>query len=145
MDQALFLSPDGFSPRHWGKMLWLIMTIVAANFPLVPTEDQSMAYFRFYDGLRHVLPCKSCRVEYCKMICQGPPTLRLRKKTFVQGASEPPGAARQRVFAWVVRIHSHVNRRLGKKRRSSVHFWAREYAKLRTPGSNVSRLPSGDL
>lgn len=147
MDDPQFLSPDGYDPNVWGKSLWLSMTIIASNFPLQPTRAQSLSYFRFFDGLRHVLPCRSCRREYCKMIREGAPSLRLKMADFVQTSGEPPGAARKRVFSWVVRIHAHVNRRLGKKRRSSVHFWAKQYSALRRTSANVStiRFPTGNM
>ena len=147
MDSVEFLASDGYRPIVWGKSMWLSMTIVASNFPLVPTKRQSISYYRFFQSLMDVLPCKSCRIEYCKMVGRGSsPMLRLNMTDFVQGPNEVPGAARKRVFSWVVRIHAHVNRRLGKKRRSSVHFWAKQYGKLRRASSNVSRtnLPSGD-
>lgn len=147
MDDPQFLSPEGYDPKVWGKSLWLSMTIIASNMPLRPSRAQSVSYYRFFDGLRHVLPCKSCRTEYCRMIGEGAPSLRLKMSDFVQTATEPPGSARKRVFAWVVRIHAHVNRRLGKRRRSSVHFWARAYSKLRRSSAEVStiRFPSGNV
>lgn len=146
MDTPGFLSPDGYSPNVWGKSLWLSMTLIASNVPLVPTRQDSLAYFKFFDNLRRVIPCKSCRDEYSKMIRCGNPALRLRLSDFLQGPRDEPGTARKRVFTWIVRIHAHVNARLKKKRRSSVAFWAKKYSALRKTSRNITRgFPTGDL
>jgi hypothetical protein len=148
MDSARFLSANGYAPRIWGPKLWFIMSLIASNFPLIPSRADSLSYYRFFDNLRRVLPCKSCRDEYTKMITSHPDEdLRLRLDMFIQKGDELPGAARKRVFTWVTRIHSAVNKRLGKRRRTSLEFWARAYSRLRTSTSNVNviKFPTGNL
>jgi len=132
MDTKLFLSPDGFSTSTWGPHAWVFMTLVAANYPLRPTLDDATWYYTFYQSLGHVIPCGECRREYCKMIRQSKnPNLRLTKERFIQKPGEKPGAARKRVFTWVIRIHNDVNRRKRRDIQTSVTFWAKEYSNLR--------------
>ena len=148
LDSKLFLSRDGYTPKIWGPSLWFVMTLIASNYPMVPTKSDEIAYYHFFDNLRRVLPCKSCRVEYTKMITKSVnPELRLVRGMFHQPTTEAPGAARKRVFTWVVKIHNAVNRRLGKKRRTSIEFWAKTYSRLRlsTDKVNALRFPTGDL
>ncbi len=148
LDSKIFLSREGYSPNIWGPSLWFAMTIIASNYPMVPTKSDEISYFHFFDNLRRVLPCRSCRVEYAKMITKSVnPDLRLTKGMFRQQTTEAPGAARKRVFTWVIKIHNSVNRRLGKKRRTSISFWAKTYSSLRmaTNKVNALRFPTGDL
>ena len=148
LDSKLFLSRNGYSPRLWGPSLWFAMTIIASNYPLVPTRADEASYYRFFDNLRRVLPCKSCRAEYTKMIKKSEnPELRLSRALFHQAVTEAPGAARKRVFTWIVKIHNDVNKRLKKRRKTSVSFWAKTYASLRleTNKVNALRFPTGNL
>lgn len=148
MDSKTFLSRDGYSPQIWGPSLWFVMTLIASNYPMLPTRADEISYFHFFDNLRRVLPCRGCRVEYTKMITESKnPDLLLNRAMFHQTATEAPGAARKRVFTWIIKIHSNVNRRLGKKRRSSVAFWAKTYSSLRiaTNKVNALRFPTGNL
>lgn len=132
LDSKKFLSPDGFNPKIWGPSMWFVMTIIAANFPLRPTPQESLAYYNFYTNLKSVLPCASCRNEYTKMITAHEiRALRLNLRNFIQMKNERPGAARKRVFTWVVRVHAAVNKRKRRRRRVSPDFWAGVYSKLR--------------
>ena len=132
MNSNLFLSSNGFSTSTWGPHAWVFMTLVAANYPLRPTKEDATWYYTFYKSLGHVIPCGECRREYCKMISDTKkPSLCLDMKTFLQKPSETPGAARKRVFSWVINIHNDVNRRKRRKIETSVNFWAKEYASLR--------------
>lgn len=132
MNSKEFLSKDGFSTKTWGPHAWVLMTLAAANYPLTPTEEQAHEYYTFYRSLGHVIPCGECRREYCKMIGnRKKPELCLTLSRFIQKSSEAPGAARKRVFSWVIRIHNDVNRRKRRSIETSVDFWAKEYAGLR--------------
>ena len=92
LDSKLFLSRNGYSPRVWGPSLWFAMTIIASNYPLVPARADEASYYRFFDNLRRVLPCKSCRAEYTKMIKKSEnPELRLSRALFHQAVTEGPG------------------------------------------------------
>lgn len=132
MNSNEFLSSNGFSTSTWGPHAWVFMTIVAANYPLRPTKDEAMWYYTYYKSLGHVIPCGECRREYCKMIGNSSkPDLCLKLDTFTQKKGEKPGSARKRVFTWVVNIHNDVNRRKRRRIKTSVNFWAKEYASLR--------------
>jgi hypothetical protein len=132
MDSKEFLSGDGFPTSTWGAHAWVFMTIVAANYPLRPTKEVSTWYYTYFKSLGHVIPCGECRREYCKMIGnKNKPDLCLNMDRFIQKPHEKPGAARKRVFTWVIKIHNDVNRRKRRHVKTSVAFWAKEYASLR--------------
>lgn len=135
MDSRAFLSRDGFAPELWGPGLWLLMTIVAANYPLQPTSSDATHYFTFYYNLQYILPCRSCREEYRKMILgKVDPSLKLTLGMFRQKKGARLGSSRKAVFRWIVQVHNVVNRRLGKRKSLldiSVSEWARRYARLR--------------
>lgn len=132
MDAAQFLSPKGFPPSLWGPGLWLFMTLVAANYPLNPTKRDAMRYFTFFYNLQYILPCKTCRQEYSKMLTTS--NDRITLEMFSRQRHDLPGDARRRVFQWVVDIHDRVNTRLGKTSvaKVSADAWATYYAAMRS-------------
>ena len=129
MNSSRFLSPNGFPTGVFGPPLWRSLHLITANVPLVPTKKESEQYYRLFESLCTVIPCKYCRTEFCKMVKTGP--LRLRSSLFLQKQRDRPGAVRKRVFTWLVRLHNRVNRRLGKRHASGVGEWATYYAGFR--------------
>ena len=125
-----FLSPEGFPPRVWGPLIWQASHIILANYPLEPTDRDVDAYMMYFRSLCSVLPCRVCRQHFCALV-NDHPRLKLRRGLFAQARGERPGAARDRVFSWFVRVHANVNRRLGKPYPGDVRGWKRAYAGLR--------------
>ena len=130
MNSDAFLSPQGFPPRLWGPLCWKFSHIVTANYPLVPSTRDVEAYLAYFKSLCHILPCRNCRKEFCKIV-KGDKDLRLRKSLFHQKKTDPPGTARKRVFSWFVLVHAKVNTRLKKSNPRNPRFWARVYASKR--------------
>jgi hypothetical protein len=128
---SLVFSRDGFDPKIWGPHLWKIMHILAMNFPLTPTPTQTKAYYDFFKSLCAILPCATCRGEFCAMVNR-PGPLQLTPRKFVQSRDEPPGSARLRVVTYVIDLHQTVNNRLRKGGPPrSREYWIEKYAKLR--------------
>jgi len=88
-------------PKHWGRPYWVMMFSSALTYPEHPTLDDQHHYKRFFEELRWVLPCKNCKKHYRRM------STELPINPYLNGG-------RQAVFAWVLKIHNRVNRRLGK-------------------------------
>ena len=131
MNSEAFLSPQGFPPRIWGPLCWKFSHYVTANYPLEPSPRDIEAYYRYFQSLCQILPCRSCRKEFCKIVRSKDHPLRLRKTMFGQKKSDAPGTARKRVFSWFVQVHATVNTRLKKSQPRDPRFWARVYASKR--------------
>ena len=128
----MLLSPDGFNSRIWGPHLWFFMHILSMNYPLIPTIRQAKAYYSFFNSLCIILPCATCREEFCAMVTR-PGPFELTFSKFEQFPFEKPGAARKRLVNYVIDMHNRVNRRLGKvgSARKSRQYWVNKYARLR--------------
>ena len=127
----LILSDQGISTQKFGPPGWRFIHLVAMNYPLQPTRDQEVSYFRFFESLCHILPCKFCRKEFCKMTQTPGNPLYLDKKRFRQRRGEQPGAARIRLFLYTLQLHDCVNRRL-RKPRKPLHRYIEMYARMRS-------------
>jgi len=120
---------NGFSTTYWGPHLWRVMHLVSLNYPLRPTRQDALTYRRFFVSLADIIPCRSCRTEYTKMITRTHP---LRPELFVQGPRDRPGSARTRLSSYIFTLHAAVNARLGKK--PGKTNWRRYYEAMRTRG-----------
>ena len=137
--QSLVFSVNGFNSRIWGPHLWKIMHILSLNYPLQPTRVHIEAYYAFFKSLCTILPCATCRKEFCSMVNARDGPLKLRPEIFMQRAGATPGTARVRVIKYVLELHDTVNRRLlkhgdaGKARfvAKDSRYWVLKYAKLR--------------
>lgn len=129
MNSNEFLSPQGFPPRIWGPLCWKFSHFVTANYPLRPSARDVDSYMMYFQSLCRILPCRDCRREFCKVVRST--SLRLKKSLFIQKASDPPGTARKRAFAWFVKVHARVNTRLKKSYPRDPSFWATVYASKR--------------
>ena len=58
-----FKSGDGMLTTVWGPSLWHTLHTISFNYPLKPTKRDKINYKRFIYQLRHVLPCKHCRIN----------------------------------------------------------------------------------
>lgn len=123
-------STGGFSTKKWGAGLWRVIHLAALNYPLTPTIKEAHDYYCFFKSLSSILPCRECRTEFTKMTCADS-TLRLTRNRFAQLPGEPAGSARRRLFAYTLRIHARVDKRLGKRVRTADH-WTKFYLRMRT-------------
>lgn len=84
----------------WGSHMWTIIHAVALGYPEEnPTADEKRNYRSFYEGLQHVLPCKSCRENFKKHLEKLPIDL----------------SNQAALFKWTVDLHNTVNKMTGKK------------------------------
>lgn len=129
--RAMELSDNGFNSRIWGPSLWFIMHILTLNYPLHPKPHHVKAYYNFFRSLCTILPCATCRKEFCEMV-NAPGPLQLTVQKFMQHKDDFPGTARMRLTHYVINLHSRVNMRLKKKRTvRPPAYWVQKYARLR--------------
>lgn len=90
----------GFIPDHWGPYMWGAIHIVCIGAPTELSEEEKSQYKNFINSLPDVLPCASCGNHFQAVLTQDPVEQSL--------------SGRDALFAWSVRAHNAVNRRLGK-------------------------------
>jgi hypothetical protein len=54
---------DGMITASWGPAAWHLLHMISFNYPVKPTQEQKCQYRDFILSLRHVLPCKYCRMN----------------------------------------------------------------------------------
>jgi len=58
-----FISGDVMLTTVWGPSLWHYLHTMSFNYPVNPTNEDKKHYMNFILSLKHVLPCKYCRIN----------------------------------------------------------------------------------
>ncbi len=95
-------SGDGMLTSVWGPSLWHSLHTISFNYPVNPTKEDKNNYKKFILSLKHVLPCKYCRINFVKNLKHIPLTDECLKN-------------RDKFSKWMYRMHEHINKMLGKK------------------------------
>lgn len=95
-------SGDGMLTSVWGPSLWHYLHVMSFNYPVKPTKQEKKHYKNFILNLRHVMPCKYCRIN-------------LRKNLKAHPLRQCDLKNREAFSKWVYGLHEHVNKMLGKK------------------------------
>ena len=97
-----FNSGDGMLTTVWGPSLWHTLHTMSFNYPVNPTKEDKKNYQNFICSLRHVLPCKYCRMNLKNNFKSLPPTMKVMKN-------------RETFSKYIYDLHELVNRMLKKK------------------------------
>lgn len=97
-----FSSGDGFVTAIWGPAAWHFLHTISFNYPVQPTAEDKRHYRDFVLQLRHILPCKYCRVNLTNNLKKKPLSARHMKN-------------RATFSRYVYDLHELVNKMLGKK------------------------------
>lgn len=97
-----YQSGEGMLTSVWGPSLWHTLHTISFNYPVKPTKDQKTYHKKLILNLRHVMPCKYCRINLKKNLKAHP----LRACDLKN---------RDKFSRWVYGLHEHVNKMLGKK------------------------------
>ena len=97
-----FKSGDGMLTTVWGPSLWHSLHTISFNYPVKPTIKDKKSYRKFILNLKHVLPCKYCRMNFRKNLKDLPLTDKALKN-------------RDNFSRWMFDMHEHINKMLGKK------------------------------
>jgi hypothetical protein len=97
-----FKSGDGMLTSVWGPSLWHYLHIMSFNYPINPTKKDKKQYKEFIMSLKHVLPCKYCRINLIKNLKKVPLNAKALKN-------------RECFSKWMYRLHEHINKMLKKK------------------------------
>jgi hypothetical protein len=85
----------------WGPAAWHFIHMMSFNYPVNPTAENKKYYRDFVYNLRHVLPCKYCRINL---------TNNLKKKPLLMCHMR----SRATFSRYIYELHELVNKMLGK-------------------------------
>ena len=93
---------SGVTPSVWGEPAWRFMHAVALGYPSSGPDLETRARYRaFYENLRGVLPCDSCRRGYTVIFAAIP-------------IDDALASGSDALFRWTVDVHNEVAKKLGK-------------------------------
>ena len=101
-----YKSGDGMMTSVWGPALWHVLHTISFNYPINPTSKQKKHYFKFYENLQNILPCKYCRDNLSNNLAGLPISLDNFE-------------SRETLSKWVYKLHEKVNKMLGKESKLS--------------------------
>lgn len=97
-----YLSGDGMLTTVWGPSVWHFLHTMSFNYPVNPTIEDKRYYRDFVLSLKHVLPCKYCRINLVTNFKQLPiKTCHMKN--------------RETFSRYVYDLHELVNKMLHKK------------------------------
>lgn len=96
-------SNEGFQTKAWGPMLWTVLMIVAANFPVKPEGRRVHEHYKFIKSLEYILPCGKCRDNLTK------------NKLYQSFSIDTHLKNRESFTKFIFQLHEEVNKLLGKK------------------------------
>lgn len=95
-------SGDGMLTMSWGPAMWHYLHMMSFNYPVNPTPENKKQYRDFMVSLKHVLPCKYCRMNLAN---------NFKKKPLLMCHM----ANRETFSRYVYELHELVNKMLHKK------------------------------
>ena len=51
-------------PTRWGPKLWFFMHTLSFNYPDNPTQNDKLNIKNFFENLKYLIPCETCRIHY---------------------------------------------------------------------------------
>jgi len=116
-------SGDGMLTTVWGPSLWHFLHIMSFNYPIDPTSEQKEYYRDFILNLKHILPCKYCRINLTENFKQIPLTPKQMKN-------------RDSFSRYIYNLHEIVNKMLHKKSNLSFCVVRERYEHFRSRCTN---------
>jgi len=96
-----FNSGDGMLTSVWGPSMWHTLHTISFNYPVIPTKEQKVKYYKYFMSLKDILPCKYCRENLKKNLKCVPLTMNTMKN-------------RKTLSLWLYKLHETINKMLGK-------------------------------
>lgn len=87
-------------PTRWGPKLWFFMHTLSFNYPEQPTIKDKKDMKIFFENLRALIPCNTCKEHYNKHLDNDPIDNALTGK--------------DKLIMWVLNLHNKVNESLDK-------------------------------
>jgi hypothetical protein len=112
-------SGDGMLTSVWGPSLWHFLHTMSFNYPVNPSVTEIKNYKNFITSLKHILPCKYCRMNLIQNFKALPITQKVMKN-------------RNTFSKYIYDLHEHVNKMLGKKSGLSYNDVRERYEHFRS-------------
>jgi len=87
-------------PTRWGPKLWFFMHTLSFNYPENPTQNDKINIKNFFENLKYLIPCETCRIHYNEH------TNKLPIDNYLD--------SKQNLIIWVTNLHNAVNESIGK-------------------------------
>jgi hypothetical protein len=117
---------DGMLTTVWGPSLWHYLHTMSFNYPINPTKEQKKYYKEFILNLKHVLPCKYCRINLVNNFKTNP----LRSKHLKN---------RETFSKYIYDLHEIINSMLGKTSNLTYEQVRDRYEHFRARCSNIPK------
>ena len=96
-----YKSSNGMLTYVWGPPLWHVLHTISFNYPITPSNSEKKQYMSFITGLRNVLPCKYCRINFAKNLKKRPINIQTME-------------SRDTFSRYVYQLHEDINSMLNK-------------------------------
>lgn len=90
------------NPKIWGPRAWIFLHSITLAYPVNPTYQDMDNYKRFFESLKYVLPCESCKEHFTDNIKKYPLTDQILR-------------SKDLLCKWLIDIHNSVNMSTGKR------------------------------
>jgi len=87
-------------PNFWGNSMWKSLHTLTFNYPLNPTHQDKVKYYKFFKYVGHMLPCPQCAESY---------KIYFKYIPIVEFLDDIHG-----ITFWLFMIHYLVNKKLSK-------------------------------
>jgi len=126
-----FNSGNGMLTKVWGPCMWFFLHTISFNYPVNPTEEDKKNYRNFILDLKHVLPCKYCRINFKKNLKKNPLTMKNMKN-------------RETFSKYIYYLHEDVNKMLHKKSNLTYKMVRNKFENYRARcGKNTTKKEKG--
>ena len=88
-------------PKVWGPHAWVFLHSITFVYPENPSYHEQKKMYDFFNSLKYVLPCNSCRVHF--------------RQNLKNNALAKAVTSRDELIAWLIKLHNNVNRSTGKQ------------------------------
>lgn len=123
-----YKSGDGMLTTVWGPSLWHFLHTMSFNYPNEPTKEQKHQYMTFIYQLKHVLPCKYCRMNL--------------KKNFKAVPLKMANMESRLTFSkYIYDLHEHINKMLNKKSGLTYNDVRERYEHFRARCNTTNNVP----
>lgn len=121
---------DAIRPSNWGPPCWNFLDYLCFSYPIAPNAEEQQNMANYFNALKNVLPCLTCKTDFKQMLDEDPIDRHLH--------------SREALTLWLLDKHNRVNSKLGKKQLSINdyvnHFKKRHQPRLHEPTPNKMQM-----
>jgi hypothetical protein len=92
---------NNINPQLWGGSFWKVIYFIIVSYSDNPTNDEKQHVKQFFENLKFILPCETCRDHY---------TINLKNRPLTDEIL----SSKTKLMKWCIDNNNEVNERLGK-------------------------------